>query len=205
MRGATVIHDLRVSARVSIHAPRARGDAAAARYAADDNVSIHAPRARGDKVGSQRVNQIRCFNSRPSCEGRHSLDVLQHLFIVSIHAPRARGDDRAIPLGSLIPVSIHAPRARGDERNTKTLEVQMFQFTPLVRGATASKEPSFRLFGFNSRPSCEGRPMGKYSITISSVSIHAPRARGDVRGLVKEFYGERFNSRPSCEGRRQGA
>ena len=58
--------------------------------------------------------------------------------------------------------------------------VPLFQFTPLVRGATSFAE-AFAWF---------------------DVSIHAPRARGDVPGgWVSEC--PSFNSRPSCEGRHQ--
>ena len=100
----------------------------------------------------------RCsFNSRPSCEGRPVL-------VVSVGF-----DD----------VSIHAPRARGDRRMAKSTTGSQFQFTPLVRGATPRSTSPLRSARFNSRPSCEGRPVTR---------CVRPLSRG-------------FNSRPSCEGR----
>ena len=56
-----------------------------------------------------------------------------------------------------IGVSIHAPRARGDVVYFSRRKPTEFQFTPLVRGATATVR-FYRVFKrFNSRPSCEGR------------------------------------------------
>ena len=54
-----------------------------------------------------------------------------------------------------------------------------FQFTPLVRGATTADERRFNGRRFNSRPSCEGRPVVELLLGHAEVSIHAPRARGD--------------------------
>ena len=118
------------------------------------------------------------FNSRPSCEGRHFLVAAVLRFEVSIHAPRARGD-----------------------RNPgQPLADATFQFTPLVRGATRDCVSNPRQLGFNSRPSCEGRPVVTTRFSWVAVSIHAPRARGDrVRRVT--YANESFNSRPSCEGR----
>ena len=121
---------------------------------------------------------ICCFNSRPSCEGRQINDITKSSDVVSIHAPRARGDTKHPIVND-----------RG-----------LFQFTPLVRGATKIKR----------------------HYAVNRVSIHAPRARGDiflhlfinstkfqftplVRGatsfLMLILIINSFNSRPSCEGR----
>ena len=56
--------------------------------------------------------------------------------------------------------------------------------------------------GFNSRPSCDGRPSLAETKSPNGVSIHARRATGDrwARRSAKSLSG--FNSRPSCDGRR---
>ena len=71
MRGATEARLKQQDAnKVSIHAPRARGDVAPPARPVHARVSIHAPRARGDA------------DLKSTKEGSK----------VSIHAPRARGD-----------------------------------------------------------------------------------------------------------------
>ena len=111
-----------------------------------------------------RISRSRapCFNSRPSCEGRLLImdQTMRHI------------------------VSIHAPRARGDLAPKFVLMVALFQFTPLVRGATAARLFGCRSLSFNSRPSCEGRQFSSILFFPMFVSIHAPRARGDPRSAI---------------------
>ena len=141
---------------VSIHAPRARGDAYSTipmmttsfnsrpscegRHQLLEGLVVHlfqftplvrgatdlimiglnfmlfqfTPLVRGATRDPGAARRRYCFNSRPSCEGRHSHDADIIANVVSIHAPRARGDD---------------------ERHAMSCAC-MFQFTPLVRGAT---------------------------------------------------------------------
>ena len=62
----------------------------------------------------------------------------QHL-AVSTHAPHARGDDGVRDLGEVVVVSTHAPHARGDAQYIMGFaEMDSFQPTPLMRGATFS-------------------------------------------------------------------
>ena len=164
---------------VSIHAPRARGDASIATNQRLTCVSIHAPRARGDRDkivedflyrfnsrpscegrrgGGDQGVRAGGFNSRPSCEGRLRATSSSSSTSVSIHAPRARGDTSVFVRSVTSPVSIHAPRARGD---------------------LTGRRPARLIVRFNSRPSCEGRQMGISTAALRRVSIHAPRARGD--------------------------
>ena len=97
-------------AAVSIHAPRVRGDRRVPRGRELKRVSIHAPRVRGDLVDYATRGGSR-FNSRPSCEGRPP----QCEFTDGLH------------------VSIHAPRVRGDLPEDKIAAIEAaFQFTPLV-------------------------------------------------------------------------
>ena len=50
----------------------------------------------------------------------------------------------------------------------------MFQFTPLMRGATSANVVPVNSSSFNSRPSCEGRPRQKLNFAWFSV-LEAPR------------------------------
>ena len=158
------------------------------------------PLVRGATVHSQMLNNPEGFNSRPSCEGRQpNAGFLRYALFQ--FTPLVRG--ATLPFSS-------------------TSWSRLFQFTPLVRGATRPRTPSRRVRGFNSRPSCEGRHNQLDFPMEYTVSIHAPRARGDctigfstitatfqftplVRGatLVRRADLQRrsFNSRPSCEGR----
>ena len=106
--------------------------------------------------------RITSFNSRPSCEGRLVTLTVDDEHIVSIHAPRARGD--LTLLGGLIR--------------------KAFQFTPLVRGATKNSVIPPNNSSFNSRPSCEGRHFRHFVRVLITVSIHAPRARGDLSHIM---------------------
>ena len=54
-------------------------------------------------------------------------------------------------------VSIHARLATGDILHYATLDNERFQFTPVLRRATARGNRHRYLCGFNSRPSCDGR------------------------------------------------
>ena len=156
---------------------------------------------RGATAAISEKGGAKCFNSRPSCEGRREKLARLPVVYVSIHAPRARGDTQSKGLTAFVVVSIHAPRARGDHFSPPREKQAAFQFTPLVRGATCAPpraDPTTRRF--NSRPSCEGRPSSGAADVLAGVSIHAPRARGD-RKRHQSRAPPSFNSRPSCEGR----
>ena len=116
MRGATVAGDgRRRAARVSIHAPHARGDTNGVLQSAALAVSIHAPHARGDELVGGAFDAMSQFQSTPlmrgeTCRIRHGEGGTQ----VSIHAPHARGDVLGLRAAPAVQVSIHAPHARGD-------------------------------------------------------------------------------------------
>ena len=160
------------------------------------------------------------FNSRPSCEGRLRILREKKCLTVSIHAPRARGDiarlnyvlDLGFQFTPLVRgatsitfiepcflVSIHAPRARGDQGFARLRRGNRFQFTPLVRGATSRRYAENSLRSFNSRPSCEGRRIFNPEWIKTVVSIHAPRARGDQTGMVRQDF-QRFQFTPLVRG-----
>ena len=79
---------------ISIHAPRAGGDADTPSGLFCAVISIHAPRAGGDCFPRPRVVQVG----------------------ISIHAPRAGGDSCYPVRRGRFPISIHAPRAGGDRQ-----------------------------------------------------------------------------------------
>ena len=81
----------------------------------------------------------------------------------------------------LIAVSIHARLATGDADGvTVSGGGERFQFTPVLRRATAGYKYRFGWHGFNSRPSCDGRlEPARLNIPLA-VSIHARLATGDV-------------------------
>ena len=101
----------------------------------------------------------------------------------------------------------------------------MFQFTPVLRRATRRRSPLCRQgfvsiharlatgdtsrsisaprpTRFNSRPSCDGRPVA-LDVVVDAllVSIHARLATGDSSAQSSASARSCFNSRPSCDGR----
>ena len=76
----------------------------------------------------------------------------------------------------------------------------MFQFTPLMRGATSSRSNAAMSSRFQFTPLMRGATSHNGLIMTVKVSIHAPHARGDAHQDERERANS-FNSRPSCEGR----
>ena len=61
---------------------------------------------------------------------------------------------------------------------------------------------SIRENDFNPRPPCEGRLIGPQTWAATwTISIHAPRVRGDTAAYMATFRADNFNPRPPCEGR----
>ena len=201
--------------RVSIHAPRAGGDCGVgvdflaaeaflstppARGATPDRgagggarrriVSIHAPRAGGDAGDwGDRFGQWK-FLSTPPARGATNEHPFGDFPNVSIHAPRA-GGDLLLPCVVLRVdvVSIHAPRAGGDVEAFATLQAaNVFLSTPPARGATMCAAELAATCGcrFYPRPPRGGRRAERARARAATpVSIHAPRAGGDVRALLR--------------------
>ena len=85
------------------------------REAARRLVSIHAPHARGDRCGSLRLTGRRCFNPRPSCEGRPRRTRPRRAPCCFNPRPSCEGRQRCDVLPPAgVDVAIHAPHARGD-------------------------------------------------------------------------------------------
>ena len=210
MRGATPRATKEGSnERVSIHAPHARGDLAGAPRVRRLRVSTHATHARGDAVSEAQVyvdyqfqptplmrgatraplcnrRPSRCFNPRPSCEGRPvgiTICIATHESFNPRPSCEGRPGGAPVPLDGAL-VSTHAPHARGDPSDMAEPTPVQFQPTPLMRGATDhGTAAACRRRCFNPRPSCEGRLQRLCEHRLQLVSTHAPHARGDC-GLV---------------------
>ena len=139
MRRATTSADDDVFGyQVSIHARLATGDDFQCKRGTFHKVSIHARLATGDFQATLNLFLSISFNSRPSCDGRHS---------------------RADP-SSKLAVSIHARLATGDKTLILLVEIDAFQFTPVLRRATHPED---------------------FSVWYLGVSIHARLATGDFK------------------------
>ena len=142
MRGATVQLDykLHIGQVISIHAPRAGGDAGGTAMVQTFNISIHAPRAGGDTA-------------------LNSLRIPWRLF------------------QSTLPV-----RGATLTNDTATEAAVLFQSTPPVRGATlCPANYGCFLKAFQSTPPVRGATVMAALLRCPVViSIHAPRAGGDV-------------------------
>ena len=125
---------------ISIHAPRAGGDAIRGRpggYSFYFNprppcggrlravhgpvrlygISIHAPRAGGDGMEQMGTGERPNFNPRPPCGGRHSSFDIPFKFWKFQSTPPVRGATLyAVWITMKLGISIHAPRAGGDAR-----------------------------------------------------------------------------------------
>ena len=182
-RGDRLVMDPMGVFLVSIHAPHARGDTCTSTRATSTSGFQSTPLMRGatsrsslarsfssflfqstplmrgaTRGGRGSVSTGRCFNPRPSCEGRHREGCRRRPRIrVSIHAPHARGDVSRAARALVDEVSIHAPHARGDHRRRR-----------------------YRLgrLRFNPRPSCEGRLRPRHQPLPYSRFQSTPLMRG---------------------------
>ncbi len=145
-------------------------------------VSIRAPLARGDLLPTVPPVVSGCFNPRPSCEGRQTLQSGSLHASQFQSAPLLRGATEGEEHGAvLFVVSIRAPLARGDppQRLMRSLSI-CFNPRPSCEGRRRLTVGVLSVSSFNPRPSCEGRPAIACAHRIRrSVSIRAPLARGD--------------------------
>ena len=184
MRRATLRHLRRPRVfPVSIHARHVTGDQNQPKGKEKTRCFNSRPSCDGRPSSSRRCSCRRGFNSRPSCDGRPAHLASSPLDGVFQFTPVVR---RATLHGvrrvAGLYVSIHARRATGDgKRILYQKTVTAFQFTPVMRRATGRWARRRVREGFNSRPSCDGRP-------IKSEIPHPSSG---------------FNSRPSCDGRHE--
>ena len=136
------------------------------------------PSCEGRPVERVRDGTRKCFNSRPSCEGRPPLRQLRPGPLFQF-TPLMRGATERGASFRSHGVSIHAPHARGDRRAPCWRRPRGFNSRPSCEGRPSRTRASTVRHGFNSRPSCEGRLSSPVHVPFKSVSIHAPHARGD--------------------------
>ena len=161
VRGATLKPRRRACFQnISIHAPRAGGDAGGYQIIRrTQNISIHAPRAGGDAITRSTPDQTWTFQSTPPVRGATWRAVqLRKRRSISIHAPRAGGDDGAH--GRVGAKHHFNPRPPCGGRLIRACPLFLpdgFQSTPPVRGATLRAGRQGRQRYFNPRPPCGGR------------------------------------------------
>ena len=88
-------------------------------------ISIHAPRAGGDALAGFSTNAVTAFQSTPPVRGAtYKPKAGSSKWSISIHAPRAGGDRMAFFQGPMDLISIHAPRAGGDVYGFRTAHAE---------------------------------------------------------------------------------
>ena len=198
-----------ISAREFQSTPPVRGATVNVLQMADhqQKISIHAPRAGGDEPHRRGKEHQRDFNPRPPCGGRR-YQQRQILYHENFNPRPPCGGRRLYRLG--IAAQTHGfqstPPVRGATYRSLFRHIPVaFQSTPPVRGATSCISGTLsRVSDFNPRPPCGGRRLQGYDDALSSmISIHAPRAGGDLSyGCVVTRLSVHFNPRPPCGGRR---
>ena len=148
--------------KISIHAPVRGATQLPYLQIAYQQISIHAPRAGGDIERGVLIARYDAISIHAPRAGGDALRRFLYirLFVISIHAPRAGGDS-ALRLWLYFRIHFN-PRPPCGGRPTMmilTSTTMIFQSTPPVRGATFA--PALTLFS-------------------GAISIHAPRAGGDV-------------------------
>ncbi len=147
-------------------------------------VSIHAPRAGGDIYVWIETAYLASFNPRPPRGGRLQTGALRGEGYKFQSTPPARGATRPRPDHlRRYAVSIHAPRAGGDPTRTSGRRKRCgFQSTPPARGATAPTGLEISaVTPFQSTPPARGATLYRLQLRgVFTVSIHAPRAGGDI-------------------------
>ena len=103
---------------------------------------------------------LKCFNPRPSCEGRLCRSRYTPRPLLFQSTPLMRGATAGMTINQMrIDVSIHAPHARGDDSFSDSQTAGgCFNPRPSCEGRPAADYFSSWPVCFNPRPSCEGRP-----------------------------------------------
>ena len=92
-------YPFRIYPFISIHAPRAGGDLTSKEFGINQAISIHAPRAGGDSNRPRLILPLKTFQSTPPVRGA-TIYPYTRIFkqVISIHAPRAGGDRIVSPI-----------------------------------------------------------------------------------------------------------
>ena len=149
-------------------------------------ISIHAPHARSDLAAARAGTPMLYFNPRSSCEERRKLRHRRDASkAISIHAPHARSD--ATTSCTAAAALNFNPRSSCEERRPSrenlTHDLERFQSTLLMRGATSSYIVAVRLqidisiHAPHARSDTQDEPL---YFEITTISIHAPHARSDM-------------------------
>ena len=236
---------------ISIHAPHAGGDPSSHIQMLFESISIHAPRAGGDRLGMYTKTTPFLFQSTPPVRGATAEAQLNAAINAEFQStPPVRGATCEDADYIQVRVFQSTPPVRGatsvamkymttpfhfnprppcggrlHQVSYLFLELIAFQSTPPVRGATCipcADRPAQQ--DFNPRPPCGGRPRPFPPLRrCSHISIHAPRAGGDLASSPWTYHkiisihapragGDRsgprshprsghFNPRPPCGGR----
>jgi len=171
-----------------------------------------------------------CFNPRPPCGGRRWSCETKMSVLEFQSTPPVRGATPAGGFPSIFSAGFNPRPPCGGRQTPVTIaaEAERFQSTPPVRGATTLLSCAITSGRFQSTPPVRGATRdADESECLQRVSIHAPRAGGDVflksqvpvsiwfqstppvRGATKSMYFPAtsnwgFNPRPPCGGRRHG-
>ena len=148
MRGETAFFwEARISFKISIHSPHARGDPAAKGYERFQMISIHSPHARGD----YHDNFLTLADN------------------ISIHSPHARGDRFLLGSSYLFQNFNPLPSCEG-RPGVSDITEELLNFNPLpsCEGRLGRAAQRFPLSHFNPLPSCEGRQHKPLKILLDS-------------------------------------
>ena len=193
-------------------------------------VSIHAPRAEGDRSHGDMMRPRGTFQSTPPARRATAAEPTRTTCSptrVSIHAPRAEGDSSRFRRAAASSATFQStpPARRATHRAGAVRRESLFQSTPPARRATCRRCGWWAWTRrFNPRPPRGGRqddptPLGIRQMFQSTpparrathpladarvrfdVSIHAPRAEGDVDPDLHPRSLCSFNPRPPRGGR----
>ena len=187
--------------KISIHALREEGDAAAAAASASYSHFYPRPPRGGRRARSRAASVCRRFLSTPSARRATYLDLRYFCFFaISIHALREEGDRGRADTALLRPISIHALREEGDLEYTCFIAARAaFLSTPSARRATPEPLLDYPVKIFLSTPSARRAtglpPSGQ---RLLQISIHALREEGDPLASASNNCFGIFLSTPSA-------
>ena len=153
-----------------------------ASHSVRERISIHAPRAGGDDNGNNKTTPSSDFNPRPPCGGRRLRYCTQTAWKKFQSTPPVRG--ATVPCGRpVICCGYFNPRPPCGGRPT----------------FSANTPPTS--WHFNPRPPCGGRRVDRrFENPDSLISIHAPRAGGDIGTAPAPARLQIFQSTPPVRG-----
>ena len=164
-------------------------------------------------------------STRPVWGATNSAKMGDASVTISIHAPRVGRDAQADQAGGRILISIHAPRVGRDFNRRVYADVQRFQYTRPVWGATGKMRTRAKTRrNFNPRAPCGARQgikekygktslfqstrpvwgatlAGAQPVFVDVISIHAPRVGRDETGGADGGAESDFNPRAPCGAR----